>query len=452
VRIDPIFVSDRLTKQGYTPEVIAGLLRSTMIEIEHSGSTAPRQDDSTEHPQDIQTKSDEPDFTVPGTENTLSAILSYVKSHLGFPDRHISGVVLETSGAIKVVLTITPPPDSIVAASFGDGLPVTISNAGVISVSSDRGQSVENAIRHSARLAMREVEPYAYAAYLYATDTNEDETALAAVEDIVRRLPPTKEDTKWAYNLWGIILADNEMYYSALEKYEMALRIDPFFVPALNDIGNTYRSLAYENLTQGKDDRVAYGYFKLAEKYFSQYASSTGGTDTEYYNLGLINEDLANFEAVQSHMEAAINSYRASIMLNPSSGDAYNGLGVDLYLVATFFDLGSREAWRRLSDLEDAASSLRRAAELNNTDPEPYFELSLTLRDLAKVTSDDNEAYRLNRESDTRFCQGLHAFGNNDSPTLIDKCETELLNSKASRVGQSCEVAGKSCDSYLSPE
>jgi tetratricopeptide (TPR) repeat protein len=387
-------------------------------------------------PTEIETKLDQSDIVVPGTGNSFFAIVSYAKEHLGIPDTRIDGALFQVGSKIRIVLAISPPKDSEQPDDQ-----VTLDGAPV---------AIEDLIMQAALQLMRQVDPLKYALYLYYYHGDED-GAIDMIKATLDNQPEADETKVWTYYLWGKFLSADGLYSSAADKYASSINIDPGFALSYNGLGNIYYHLAYNNFNAGGGSAETRQYLLMASREYSSAIRKDPTMSDCYYNLGLVSDFLGIFEPTRDHLASAIANFRTSVRLDPGDGDAYDALGVDLSRMATEFDQHQGWSGESQSDTDGAVASLKRAVEVDTGDPEPYFQLSLALRDAGKLSTEDERTKRLARESDAAFCDGLYAFEHQAAPSRGGQCDKELLNSDVTRVQPLCAVSGISCEAYLLP-
>lgn len=85
-------------------------------------------------------------------------------------------------------------------------------------------ETVDSMLNHISEIALRDLEPYTLASYLYNLDKD---SSLAVVQHCLTHKPT--DDDYLAYYLWGIILHDKGKKDEAVEKYEKSIERHPEF-------------------------------------------------------------------------------------------------------------------------------------------------------------------------------------------------------------------------------
>ncbi|CAK0741154.1 Tetratricopeptide repeat protein [Azospirillaceae bacterium] len=213
VFIDRIAVPKKLSDEtGYTPDVVIGRLADNMREIELQAS-------SRAEARELRLQNDR---TIVGVLGEFLKVTPIIR------------VAQETGGLIPFSFT-----GEVVA--HGKELEMTLRGYDAKRRSiliSERAYVDQFAglIRTVAVEVMREVDPYLLAAYQFRQDYRRRDFT-NTLEIIVRELGKKTVDanTKWLYNLWGIVLYQQNNRLSAVEKFQEALAVDPLFLsPRLN--------------------------------------------------------------------------------------------------------------------------------------------------------------------------------------------------------------------------
>ncbi|MBW1708375.1 MAG: tetratricopeptide repeat protein [Deltaproteobacteria bacterium] len=155
------------------------------------------------------------------------------------------------------------------------------------------------------------------------------------------------------YTTLGIAAAQTGDHEKAAQYYKQALEVNPKYIQALYNLGNSY-------LAQEKYD--------LAKEQYLRTLSINPEFIPAYLNLGKIYLDFEHFETAQTIFEKAIKN-------NPLAAKAYVGLGLSLH---------SRKRFQEARDAYDKALALQPA------EAEAHYNLACVLAQLNLV----NEAWK----------------------------------------------------------
>lgn len=207
-------VPTALEEAGYSPKVMASRLANEVRIIDHQARTV----------KDLR------EFALPDDEAAVDALGDYfqiaepikaAQQFLGLVQYNFTGDVVQVGDDLKLSVRGMAHQRN---KSF---------NASVV------GHDPEKLTREMAIEIVRFIDPYIVASYVYeeARDTNRDFTAATReVRYCLVHLP--KNDLHWAYNLYGLILAQQGKYDEAMERYNAALALKPDFVLTTYNIGN----------------------------------------------------------------------------------------------------------------------------------------------------------------------------------------------------------------------
>jgi len=199
--VEPIQVPGSLSEKGYTAEVTTLWIVDKMLDIQRQATT--RKEDQT-----IVPEGQSFDMEVPGSGFTLSTIGQALRESLGIPKKTISGEVVSAATGYELRLRL----------SGGSGYrQVAVADHDVAAL-----------INAAAESAVHLVAPFIFASYLHASGRTGE---LVTVIDYCLRHQPVGEH-KWAYNLRGIMLAEQQDWDAAIESYEQALKSEPRFALA----------------------------------------------------------------------------------------------------------------------------------------------------------------------------------------------------------------------------
>lgn len=220
-----------------------------------------------------------------------------------------------------------------------------------------------------------------------------------AAERAYRKAIKINPDFVEAFNNLGNVLVDRERLNEAAGAYRKALKLQPEHPMLMNNLGNALQ-------LQGENDK-AVEWFEKALVQDPDYADALS-------NLGNAFNGLSN-------LEKAIESYRKAINIDPGNKEAHNGLAnvlgqkkefdeaIGLYKKVIAIDPQHKEAFTGLGNvlsqqvvnsdraikqdlLNRAIASYRQAIEIDNSYIAAYLGLSKMLRKQGKVDEASDSA------------------------------------------------------------
>ena len=213
---------------------------------------------------------------------------------------------------------------------------------------------------------------------------------LLAAERAYRKAIKIDPSFVQALNNLGNVLVDRDQLREATTTYRKALKLLPNHAMLLNNLGNALQ-------LQGENDK-AIEWFEKALTQNPAYADA-------YCNLG-------NALKGQNNLNKAIESYRKAIDIEPSNKEAYNGLANAFYIQGKTddsfiaynkvieIDPNHKEAYRGLGnifadngDIDRAIGSYRKVLEIQPDDAEVYRMLSVN----KNFTIDDEDLRAMER-------------------------------------------------------
>ena len=196
-----------------------------------------------------------------------------------------------------------------------------------------------------------------------------------------------------AYNNLGAVYLGLQNYSQAIEDLNQAITLNPNFAEAYNNLGLAYYRLknytqAIENYTKSIDLNnpelhfpynnrgLAYAKLKNYEQAFSDYNQAIK-INSDYFeaynNRGAAYYDLKNYSQ-------AISDWTQAIQLNPNYAEAYNNRGV---------------AYRKLQKYEQAIKDFTKSIELNNPELKfPYSNRAKCYQALGKTAEAEKDFAR----------------------------------------------------------
>jgi tetratricopeptide (TPR) repeat protein len=347
--IENFHVSESIEKQGYSGRVIINKLRDTIILIEHNAKTLK------ENRLYIHTGSEKmPQVEISGSEISLSWLVKYFKKLLNYKICRVVGEITfheMKSNEIELTLRIIGEPAKSVNGSL---------------------KNLDDLLQDAAEYIYSRTEPYILAKYYYESEeTFKKELCLSTINLILKNKEPY--DDVWAYNLWGIVLHQQNNYKSAIAKYRNAIEIDPYFAHA-------YYNWALVLYDQKKYEE-AIAMFEKGIKVNSSIALA-------YFNYGLALYDWGKYEE-------AIAIYAKAVEKDPNDFNSYNNSGLALY---------------KLEKYEDAIKFYEKAIQINPNFTYSYYNCGVALHALKR----NEEAIAMFEKAikvDPNFAYGYHSCG-----------------------------------------
>jgi tetratricopeptide (TPR) repeat protein len=211
VVIDPIAVPAAMQADGMTPEVVARRLWDGLQEVKASADTAKNTFSAIPDSEQI-------DFSIPDAGLSIDSLVYYVRRFFNIYETHIGGEFRCADPACA--------PEGISLR-----LRVTGNDLEVIALP-PRGEMSEAAYMTQAAIeVMNELDPFVAIA---ARARAEPGRAKAALYQLIAQRHP---DAKWAHNLIGNLLLDEDKVEAAMREYRNALALDPRFHLARTNLG-----------------------------------------------------------------------------------------------------------------------------------------------------------------------------------------------------------------------
>lgn len=380
--IDPIEAPGVLVGEGYKPTVVAQRVMDEMLAIRRAATTRKEGREVSPEWQQI-------DIDVPGTGLSVRAILRIVRGFLGLPETRIGGEIVRDGEIFRLRLRIA----GLGAVAEPEGRPA---------------EALDELLNLGARELMRAVDPYILASYLADIDR---EAAVATIKHCLVNDRP--DDDAWAYNLWGLLLAERGAFEEAIEKYALAIEKAPDLALADNNWGTALHRL--------KDYEGAIVKYQAALEIDPDFTSAYNNWGTALVALGNFDAAIGVFRraleidpdhpaayvnwavalATAGDREAALEKFRAAATVDPGYARAYREWGDVLHergdyaaasaKYATAAELDPDHAptqvnWGRtlsaLGDVEAAGHRYRRAIALEPDNASAYNNLGSVLSKL----------------------------------------------------------------------
>ena len=286
----------------------------------------------------------------------------------------------------------------------------------------NQGQ-LQQALSESNQLMER--FPNSVVLYNIAGASNAGLMQFDAAIDSYKKALKINPDYAQAYNNMGNALYDKGDLEESIESYKQALKINPDYADAYNNMGNALKDKG--------DLEASVESFKQALKINPDFAQA-------YYNMGNALND-------KGDLEATIERFKQALKINPDYADAYNNMGIALN------DKG---------DVESAIESYKQALKINPDYADAYYNMGNALKD----NGDPEvaiESYKQALKIKPDFADAYHNMGNaqNDKGDLeasIDsfkqalKIKPDFQLSTAQKIYEQakiCDWAGIKEDRHL---
>ena len=228
--VEPFAVPEYLSETGYTGKAVSKVL---MDQISFIGSKTPTSVEQKEitgawAKEQLQVE-------VPGTGLSLAHINRLLKDLFGRQTTQVVGEIVllnEDSGDLELTVRISGNP----AETFTGNI-----------------QDLKDVLLKTAEYVVKCSQPYILASYQYSPSSREQQAlCLETIEYMIENDPA--DDDVWAYNLWGILLGEQTRWIrskkakaakakAAIEKFEMAISLQPGHPHAYTNLGKLYLNL-----------------------------------------------------------------------------------------------------------------------------------------------------------------------------------------------------------------
>ena len=329
--VDPFTVPKRFQEAGLTPEVVANRISDAVRQIEITTQTRMKKDNLAS----FQDEGHIPGVEIPGTNIALKTVVDVTRTVLGIYPRHVGGdIVTQGTGPADV------QSQAAVTLYFTQGRNRSRAISLVVS-----GSDVAVLVQRTAEIVLGEVNSYVLAAY------REEHGQFDQSVEIVQRIAqdPSQDGghISAAYNLWGVVLDDQEKYDEACAKYRKAVDFAP------------KNPAAYYNWGVALQKQKKYG--EAGAKY--RKAIELDPTDADAYaNWGDVLDD-------QGRYDDACARYQKAVDLDPKKAATYYNWGVVL---------------QELKKYDDACAKYQKAIDLDPKDADFYAAWANVLDDQGK--------------------------------------------------------------------
>lgn len=333
VIISDISVPSSLEDRGMSGTVIAQRILDHLHEIS-AGSK--KQQSAITGSED---QSQLPDIQLPLGGLDLNSLLSQVRGFLGYKDTKITGEI-----------TTDQQGDSDKGTPSTYLLRLRMAGHGMIYHSPKASDNVDSLIDDAAVEIMHRFDPINLGFFLYKK--KDYVNAFRMTETAIANGAPG--DDGWAFNMRGMIQRDQRHYPEAVAQFREAIRREPKFVYAYNNLSQTLRLM-------GQLDEAA----EVAGKAIELAPKGREG----YSNLALVLIE-------QGKGDEAVALMQKAIAAEPHNHHAHFDLGVILH---------------KMKKMDAAAVSLQKAAEIKPDQADIYLKLS----DVLHITGKYSEARAL---------------------------------------------------------
>lgn len=326
VLIEPVNVPAKLEERGYSSEVLGRELLETVLRIRETALTAKEKEQLA--PGWAAT-----DIEVPGTDMSVHAIIRFLKRY----ETRVGGAITEEEdGSLRLRLRTSGR-----RIGLGD-------------VQIGTGRNLDELLELGGREVMLAVDPFILAAYLYFEERDRPGACRVVRHCLVNE---TEQDDAWAYNLWGLILADYGYEAEAIRRFRQAIELRRDFVQPFSNWGLT--------ILNGRQKTEAD--WLLAEEKLRHALKLESSFPLAHINLATL---LAHKNAIQRDSDesssddalaAALDHLERAIDLDPRSPYGHLAKGMILG--------GLDDAKYR----SEAIAGFRRALELDPNNAAAYF-------------------------------------------------------------------------------
>lgn len=274
--------------QGYSPKVVAARLANEVRTIDQKARTV----------------KEFREFVLPDDESAVNALGDYFKfgepiratqELLGLIQYNFTGDMVKQGGELKLSVRGT---EHAKHRMFNE-----------VAV----GKDPEQILHNMAVDIVRFIDPYILASYFYETTRDENSkdftTTMREIRHCLVTLP--KEELHWPYNLYGLVLLQQDKPDEAIERFNEALRLKPDFVLSVYNIGNALLAKKQYDQAILKYNEV----LKLDVKHVRTAQSYT------QWSVALLR---------QGRTEEALPLLHKAIQADPGYADAYFQLGMVL--------------------------------------------------------------------------------------------------------------------------
>ena len=333
VLIEPIHVPAALEKRGFSSEVLGRELLETVLRIRETALTAKEKEQ-------LAPGWTATDIDVPGTDMSVHSVIRFLKRY----ETRIGGAVTEQpNGSLRLRLRASGQ-----RVDLGD-------------VESGTGHDLDELLELGGREVMLAIDPFILAAYLYFEERDRPGACRVVRHNLANE---TEQDDAWAYNLWGLILADYGYERKAIQRFKQAIELRRDFVQPLSNWGLTILN----GQEKTEPDLL------LAEEKLRHALKLESGFPLAHINLALL---LANKAATgpdgdkslsDQELAQALSQLERAIQLDPRSPDGH---------IAKGMLLGS---YGGINYQPEAISGFRRALELDPNNAKAYFGWGMIYR------------------------------------------------------------------------
>jgi tetratricopeptide (TPR) repeat protein len=198
--LDEITVPREMAERGYTPAVVTERLLFEIGTIQACASTQkPRRH--------LAASAQQLDIQLPGGQLSIKSLARYFRHLFMLPEQHLGGEIVRDGD--EFLLRLRRRDDSSSAVERVR-----------------RARDAETLLGAAAEEAMRLIDPYVLASYLFEQELPGPEfpRTFDALQHVVASRP---DEAPWAFDLWGLLLLNRDENEAALEKLHRGFAADP---------------------------------------------------------------------------------------------------------------------------------------------------------------------------------------------------------------------------------
>lgn len=324
ILFEPINVPEDIKKEhGYTGRVITYEVIDKINQINLIAKT------TAERIETIPTWLDtQQDIKVPGLGFSVNSFFQFFRNILGIKVTRIAGEISTNNNQYYLTTRIK---SSGISRTPAKRIPINM-------------KYLDIALRKAAEYICKHTDPFILASYFYEIDTK---LSIKVIKDILSNELNEDEMYSRAYNLWGIILCEQGKYKEAINKYEIAVKLDPNSGYPYHNWGRTlYKSGDYNgaiskyNIAIEKDRNLIPAHINLSLTWLFNFKSKSRDAFNKIENIIRLNKrkEYAGYAynargtyyglygTENRKYEKAIKDFKRAIDLNPKFISPYLNL------------------------------------------------------------------------------------------------------------------------------
>ncbi len=325
--IEPIRVPKELSDKGYTPEVIAQRLLDEIVVIHSkpgigdeamiSIAMAPAKNQL----RNVTLAFAETDIELPGAGLSLKSAIRYARSVVGLSEPRFGGEITRQDKNLLLRLRMSGGRRAVLG-------PIRLTQA-----------DLDKLLSQGAQEMMKLIDPIVLASYLYDHDPDKNkEDALKLIRYVLAQGP--REDHASAYYLKGYILRQEDDLDGAIKNFQNAIALDPNDNLAVYTYMGWALALVAKCDSYDANDKCDYAdvidKYEMAIRLDPEYGFA-------YYNWALALSDMEDYAG-------AIDKYYKASQLDPDEASIYYNWA--LALEALGDDPGAAEGYRMAEGID----------------------------------------------------------------------------------------------------